>query len=577
MRPVSIRPLQALALVVLAGACRDVRGQEGRPSQDTVALSFERNPPRVEEASVQLLPAPREGRNAVLIVRYAPDRRLGRTVTLFPDSQSVVLRDDGEAPDRTAGDRVYAGLVRVDADSLGVHTRRLSSQAEVPVFEQRRLVRRTTLRELAGRETALAERQQAAPLLFIGVPQPVNEDRSLLIRDPGVIGDPTRTWDPCTRTGNANGVWSFPYLMTQMANQQATGVDPRQFARRWLQKWLTPQVVNGWTVPARPQVQLLLTEWQLASRGTFDLSYAPFKLIAIVNRVDLRGNSSYGGGNAGEGRFVFELVRRSNQCRPLPFTVILEYGVPLRGCPAVRGWGQAWLNLSGLTPGSAQYNARLEQLTQRFARANADPRKPNGSALNQLRTNEIHLARPWELREFTIARGGPQPGHLAMATVKQTPGDARNRTPVLAQYVNANAAAIQANTYTVPNGFPPPANPRFLGGSSQVPSLTTTFWDGPPPPPSAAITGPPNTRHLFSLGTCNACHGPETSTRFQHITTFASPQVSGFLTGITVPDPAGEGVSRTFDDLLRRAQDLEALANTLCIAQIRFQPLNFTH
>ncbi len=36
-------------------------------------------------------------------------------------------------------------------------------------------------------------------------------------------------------------------------------------------------------------------------------------------------------------------------------------------------------------------------------------------------------------------------------------------------------------------------------------------------------------------------------------------QLSGFLTGITVPDPVDPSISRSFNDLARRAEDLRAL------------------
>ena len=52
-----------------------------------------------------------------------------------------------------------------------------------------------------------------------------------MIRDPAVVTDPTRTWDPCTNAGNANGVWTFNHLMTQMANQPRSGIDPSRLRR----------------------------------------------------------------------------------------------------------------------------------------------------------------------------------------------------------------------------------------------------------------------------------------------------------------------------------------------------------
>jgi hypothetical protein len=41
--------------------------------------------------------------------------------------------------------------------------------------------------------------------------------------------------------------------------------------------------------------------------------------------------------------------------------------------------------------------------------------------------------------------------------------------------------------------------------------------------------------------------------------------LSGFLSGITVSDPAHGSPSRTFNDLARREADIHALAGTLCM------------
>lgn len=54
----------------------------------------------------------------------------------------------------------------------------------------------------------------------------------------------------------------------------------------------------------QPENQFLAAEW----RRQLDLAQSPFRLLAIVNRVDLRENSIYGGGDAGEGRLVFGAI-----------------------------------------------------------------------------------------------------------------------------------------------------------------------------------------------------------------------------------------------------------------------------
>lgn len=87
----------------------------------------------------------------------------------------------------------------------------------------------------------------------------------------------------------------------------------------WLKTWTIDQVINGQTVVKRayPQVEeavsLFIGPWIKAARNNFSLSvtpanwdslwmttnedslivHAPFKLLAIVNRQDLRGNTSY--------------------------------------------------------------------------------------------------------------------------------------------------------------------------------------------------------------------------------------------------------------------------------------------
>jgi hypothetical protein len=377
------------------------------------------------------------------------------------------------------------------------------------------------------------------------------------------------------------GKWTFGYLMQQMANQAATGIDPSQFTRNWLAKWEADQTINGWLVAKRLQIKnLIIDPWELASGGPgspLDLSKAPFKLLAIVNRVDLRENTVYGGTNAGEARFVFGVIdRRNNNCLAPQFTVIFEYGIDRRGCKGLKTWAKQWYKLSGLVLGSPTYNAALEAITEQFVRAGVAPNKPNGSALNQLRTNEIALASPWELREFRILptnRGGTS-GPLEEVTVKQTPDLTLNRTAVLTNYVNLDTPAILANTHVVPDRFPTASDP-FLGGSSLTPF--GHFWNNPAGGPF--ITNR-QARFEFSLDTCNACHAGETNTLFTHIKPApfgVQAALSGFMTGITVADPADGAPNRTFNELQRRALDLDILVHSPCRDQIRFLPILAAH
>ena len=70
------------------------------------------------------------------------------------------------------------------------------------------------------------------------------------------------------------------------------------------------------------------------------------------------------------------------------------------------------------------------------------------------------------------------------------------------------------------------------------------------------------------------------NTRFLHVSSGfsnpATPPVSGFMTGIQVNDPE-TGVSRTFNDLLRRQQDLSGVVNSVCVQQLHFKVIGSPH
>ena len=85
---------------------------------------------------------------------------------------------------------------------------------------------------------------------------------------------------------------------------------------------------------------------------------------------------------------------------------------------------------------------------------------------------------------------------------------------------------------------------------------------------------------MFSLQTCNGCHAGETTTPFTHVfpTPFgAAAGLSGFMTGQMVNDPADGMPTRTFNDLERRATDLDALLATPCPLLIGHRGMRMVH
>lgn len=552
------------------GVCLAVTSLDGPLGQlpdATISADFRVNPP----AATSIAVSPGPGGSAIMQVQFARDARLGASVEIgVGQEESTLLHDNGVAPDIKAGDGIFSATLRLSfAQVAALHKQMLTA------FQQRDL---KTFPVFAGRDLV---RQQAidfgtAVLRFpTWLPLLVNPARTLTVTATSVVDDPGRTFNPCTGVGNSAGVWTFNHLMTEMANQLATGMNPSDLTLDWLKRWAAPQVANGFVVPARPNINAIIAGWPKLVDGRLDLARAPIKLLAIVNRIDLAGASTYGRVSGAEGRFVFQVM--TPNCTSTPFLIIFEYGVPRDTCVSIRDWAQQWLALNALVPGTVAYNSALQAITEQFVKRNANPTKPNGSAINQVRSNEIQLASPWELREFNLNFVPAPPALLRLVTVKQTP-DAKFNQQVgglrgadLATFINANQAAILADTYTVPNLLPFAPGDPFLGARS--PSVLS-FWN------AAGIVNN-DARHHFSLNTCDGCHGAaETGTIFTHIKPppFGGPAfgvpatLSGFLTGITVPDPVS-GVPRNFNDLARRASILSTLAASRCLPTLGRPPI----
>jgi hypothetical protein len=340
----------------------------------------------------------------------------------------------------------------------------------------------------------------------------------------------------------SSGVWSFGHLMREMA---PTPAQAPAFTLALFQHWLSDQVVNGFTVAARPRMQQqLLDIWPKTADGGLDLDQSPLTLQAIVNRIDTRNLAE---GSAGEGRFVFGVNGNINFQQ---FTLIVEYNLPAQTDQDVLAWANRWHALATHPFPSEEYNTALEALTRLFTDRNALPSGVNGSALVELRTNEIALEGRWQLRSFALS---PTTGFLDEVTVKETPDLGFNNTATFANFVNQNAAGIiaevpGANAHTVPLQF---GGSPFMGGSVFNDLIQ---WNGP------GITNP-DARFHASMNTCNGCHGPETNTGFLMITPRfpgSEAQLSPFITGTQAFDPFS-GQVRNLNDLARRKADLTAL------------------
>ncbi len=614
-----------LLLSILLKSCRE-KEKPLDVTQYTVNPAFEMNPPLPKSIFIQELKESTESGNILLTSEFENGLLKEPFLPIQLGDEKAVLNDNGQNGDEIKGDNIFSVILKEDVKQLMNGARKnleSSSKQSPPIqFDNRSAVvlTKSDLQErLKNLDFEKGLRNKLPIELFIPSPDAATlikiKDHSLMVTNPSVVEDVTRTFNPCTRVGNANGVWTFGQLMKELANEPVTGVNPVDFTLNWLKSWKTPANPNNDNVPARNTIDNIITSWQRLSgvNQPLKLEALPFKLMAIVNRLDLRGNSGYGFSNAGEGRLVFTAL--STNCQPLQFTVIFEYGINKSRCADVKAFAQQWYDLQNETIGSATYNQKLQNITDQFTKAGTNPSKPNQSSLNQLRTNEIALGSPWELREFTIDAATHQ---LLITTTKQEPATIFNRVntvsapqPVqainierLVKFINDNQPAVEANNYTVPavfDGVP------FLGGKSHTINPVNFHWDGGAAAPQLILSD--KARHIFSLNTCSGCHGGEAKTlTFTHIRPSgfgAATSLSGFLTGLGaddnndpvdndadplglfyVNDPAGRPTDspRGFNDLARRALDLHNLVNTNCrirpidlARQISFKPIRMTH
>ncbi len=536
--------------------------------------------PRAQSMTIR--PMESHGRsdgNALLTVRFAGNSRVADVVEYDIDGRRIVLRRDPKAPS------AHTGMMSFDFDAFAKEqeNRRLQAtltrNAATSRFEGREAVG-TAAPEFIDAGTLRSARQNSTPITITHAtiaavnPAAVDPARELMITDVRTIEDPLRTFDVCTNTGNRNGAWTFNKLITDIANPLQTQTNASNMVAAWINTWKTTQTVNTFPISARADIaNRILASWPKLSNGELDLSRSPMRLLAIVNRLDLRSGN---GVNSGEGRFVFGVIDRTGgNCVALPFTVIFEYAVPLSGCAAPLNYAKQWENLGNLPLGSAQFNESLQRVTDVFAKAGASPGRINGSALAQLRTNELAFSGPWELREFALV--GPLGiSRLAPTTTKLTPHETFNGTPTLGRYINEFSTSIVGGAHIVPLTYE--SQPFIAGNSLNRDPGPGGAWNAP------GIVNP-NARHKFSLNTCSGCHGSETQAEFLHINPrqagFAST-LSKFLVGngtlsspstFTVADPVIPTTVRVFGDLQRRRADLANLLSTSCTTTAVFQQI----
>ena len=365
------------------------------------------------------------------------------------------------------------------------------------------------------------------------------------------------------------------------------------------------QTVNGVSAAARSMtVSSLKSSWKtrLDANGAARrwLGGAPFKLVAIVNRMDIVKRTSTGAVDsttAGEGRLVYGFTGGQ------AMTVIFEYNLPVGTLGPINGttqaiWTALWRDLKnhlsdtnnsrpGVQPNQsltsqpifsnqASYLNALEGITNRFVRRTSQKRAATSSAtqaaIAQIRTNEF-LQSPWELREIVRSRDPASKAVLRSTTTKNSLGTGAGVTGsgvvtrddvdlgawidgnvTCSNPLNISSCRFGALNHQMPISFS--QNGKFFkSGPSSEADFGRWFSSD-----STNIK-----RRFFALESCDGCHSSETNVFFTHTSPF-NGDPSAFLT-----NPSTIGAFRVEADLARRLRNFK---NLVCLAAPTASGLN---
>ena len=436
----------------------------------------------------------------------------------------------------------------------------------------------------------------------------------LYINAPEVL-DNARAKNILSGTSGPGGAWSFAFAMREILElPENPGTD---FARidaedKAVDNFISmygANTVNGvvasnrqiardvlraaWgTIQVTPPAQSGITPKPVSKKW---LGGAPFKLVAIVNRMDIVKRTSSGAVSdttAGEGRLVFGFTGRSSA------TVIFEYDLPIGAAsgssPTLtqNSWTEEWKKLKpfltdtnptrpgvqpneGLTTqptipagvngiNAENYRKALQGITDKFVLRGAQ--KVPGSllarqaAISQIRTNEF-IQSPWQLREIIRDRSSPGVVKLKNTTTKNAFSVANKSDTALGAWVDLNVTCQgTANGSTQPFG-----NCKFIALNNSLPDTVTqtgrTFRLGPTADADFrqwfGVDRNNIKRRFFALNTCDGCHQSEGLALFVH-TDQRNGNPSRFLTSQHSVGSFSEEA-----DLARRLRNFK---NLVCLA-----------
>lgn len=377
---------------------------------------------------------------------------------------------------------------------------------------------------------------------------------------------------------NYPGVWSFGHLMDETFGP----AESRKVLAGWLESWANgsgPGCTDEQRFPGRENFhKMVIAPWKARDRYQDsqkepwlpNLSNAPFRLLAIVNRMDLAkpetpastadgspggysSGSSFANADGGEARFIFGAVNPKGEPLEGGMTVIFEYGLDAPQRTRAIDWAQGWHRLGEHQAFDDAYRADLVKFTRLFTdkRPKTETRPANQPAktdlherlreeaasesrqLIRIRTNDGACGKLREFRQFDVAATG-----LTAVRLPGTPdepffakGSKENRMlagwldkqrvapkEVQEQFARTNKEIPDSLkteipvSFALPESFTVDKKSRPANGfvASVVNNDKQFHWDGW----GLRDNG---LRRAFSVQTCCGCHCGDTGTEFFHV------------------------------------------------------------
>lgn len=293
-----------------------------------------------------------------------------------------------------------------------------------------------------------------------------------------------------------------------------------------------------------------------------DQQDGPFRLLAVINRVDVAGADDNPGGGAtlpedkrkffGEGRLVFGLTTPDDAGAPYPMTLIMEYHLPFLERKIVDGevtfvgvekdfdydavsdedwirqrkyWAGLWAELSNYELDSDEYREKLKAIVTLFARGENSVALRIGYVVDP--TDPKDTTREFEYRE-NYTQGGFL---LAPRDLARDVHPCVAQQPFFAELIEQRWQATTRDMrfdYKWPSaiedqaaiseacGLPMGAEPGAQGPRVHVARFLEDKWwpalDGTDPD-DYDRNDMEEKRHDFAMTTCSGCHSRETGTR----------------------------------------------------------------